>query len=182
MNLKKCERQHYYNGDKFAACPYCAAKGKKAEITWKVKKEQEPEEQRGLKDAVSEAFEQKYVQQFQPKQMQNQGEFLPFGLLVVLNGEEKGTLLPLYFGKENYLLYENGKVKMIAQKTAGVCASFHANPDHKSFYVSMEAELGEVMVGRVVVTGAVPIEAYDNLQIAACNVMFVPICGAHFWW
>ena len=38
------------------------------------------------------------------------------------------------------------------------------------------------MVGRVVVTGAVPIEAYDNLQIAACNVMFVPICGAHFWW
>ncbi len=182
MNLKKCERQHYYNGDKFASCPYCAAKGKKAEITWKLKKEQETEKQRDLKDAVADAFEQKNIQQLYHGRGQEQEKFLPFAILVVWNGEEKGAMLPLCFGKENYLLYEKGKVKITSQKTPGVLASFHANPDHKSFYVSMEAEPGAVMVGRVVVTGAVPIEAYDKIQIAACNVMFVPICGPHFWW
>lgn len=183
MNLKKCERQHYYNGDKFAACPYCSAKGKKAEITWKIKRIEDEPPKKELKDAVFNAYEQKRRAMFACQELQKEGDALhPFGVLVVSDGAQKGEIFPLYLDRENYACYEDGSFRIIHQKTQDVYASFHANPDHRSFYISMEAEPGAVMVGRVVVTGAVPIEAYDNLQIAACNVMFVPICGSHFWW
>ncbi|MCR5556428.1 MAG: hypothetical protein K6F75_02575 [Butyrivibrio sp.] len=26
MNLKRCEKKHYYDGDKFEECPYCISK------------------------------------------------------------------------------------------------------------------------------------------------------------
>lgn len=193
MNLARCKKGHYYDGDKYAGCPHCAQKNCVASNTVRMEDNVDAEqteqkrstEEKALKDAVLDALEKKReseVEQVRVKKLADRKLF-PVGILVEVNGNQAGTVHVLEMGC-NYL-GEHEELFSIANEPGQlmeVNATITYHEERNMFVLKPLGENSVVQVGRIVLRENIMLRAYDRIVVKECVLLFVPICGDCFRW
>lgn len=194
MNLARCKKGHYYDGDKYAGCPHCAQKDNVASSTVRMSDNvdlEQTEQKRlvqgkALKDAVLDALEKKReseVKQIRVKRTVT-GNLLPVGIIVEINGNQAGKIHILEMGCNNIGLHDGViSISNNAEQLLEVDATITYHEDRNMFILkSLGGDESVVQVGRIVLRENIMLHPYDKLSIADVQMLFIPICGEHFNW
>lgn len=193
MNLARCKKGHYYDGDKYASCPHCARKDNEAGDTVRMADNvdaQQTEQRKGvqgraLKDAVLDALEKKReseVEQARVKKGVN-ANLHPVGILVVVSGVGQGSVHVLNQGC-NYIKINGTELGVTQDGTdlSEMNASIAYHEERRMFVLRPIGEPSVVQVGRMLLKESIMLRPYDKFVIKDTMLLFVPICGEHFSW
>lgn len=156
--------------------------------------------QASLKDAVAAAMKQKAYQEresaaareqsgggtepkFAMNEMMGKNHFLPAGILVVIDGLQKGMIYVLGNG-DNYLytkdnnLYVKNEITEQIQPQASVLYDMEQN----LFVLRLMDPHSDIQIGKMKLTDSVRLVPYDTILIGQDILLFVPICGDQFQW
>lgn len=169
MNLIKCEKEHYYDADKFDSCPHCA------NATAVNIPDIEGKKQHSIDTAIpSEPDLQTY---------KKIGECRAAGWLVCIEGSMKGDSFTLYEGANH--IGRASHMDVILFKEATVSRENHAvityNSKARTFRLESE-HTDSVLYNRQGYTGPQTLKPYDRIQLGDCILSFIPFCGEHFAW
>lgn len=125
MNLTQCSNGHYYDGDKYSACPHCGGGAKHDGVT---------EEQKSHTQA--QASEDSHVAK------QNN---VDFGADMINHGEKKKGIFNLFSGKKNH--QETGIIQEEDKPTERIessdVSSYNPTSENRSFTPSITPEIEE---------------------------------------
>lgn len=193
MNLARCKKGHYYDGDKYVGCPHCAQKDNVARSTVRMADNVDGEQtvqnhcpkEKALKDAVLDALEKKReseVEQVRVK-MNVSGRLFPSGVLVETSGPAAGTVHVLEMGCNYVGFAEEGlRVSTDAELAFEKNAAVTYHEDRQMFVLKPMGEEYVVQVGRIVLRENMMLRPYDKIAIKDVVLLFVPICGEQFKW
>lgn len=192
MNLQKCKYGHYYDHDKFAKCPHCAAKGFAAKDTLRLNggnpqgctEKKKIEREKSLKDAVAATLESKQNMKFKEEQITDLSGYqnLPVGILVSVGNTRKGEIVPLYAG-DNCVCVAGDNIIISREQEEGVCiADIAYRPEHNLFIIKPLVDDSRIWIGRMQLKDKIKLSPYDRILIEDSIFLFVPICGKQFHW
>lgn len=180
MNVKKCDKGHFYNSDKYSECPHCKEKEKEKELlkeeedsapTWIYRPLEEP--------AKTIASETESV----INQKKDRG--LVVGWLVGISGIGYGKQYALYTtdniigsGKQNdiVILHDN-----YVMDNCHCMISFDIY--NKNFVLNISQSNGDVYLNQLPANENVYLEHRDVLQVGGTCYMLVVLCRDGFsWW
>lgn len=193
MNLARCKKGHYYDGDKYIGCPHCAQKDNIAKSTVRMSDNVDSEQTlqnrnvqgKALKDAVLEAIDKKReseVEQVRGKKSCNSTLF-PVGILVETNGCQMGEVHVLEMGC-NYLGVCDGEFTVSAdmEQILEVNATITYHEERQMFVMKPLGSDVMVQVGRMMLRENIMLRPYDKIMVKDVILLFVPICGEQFKW
>lgn len=198
MNLVKCSKGHYYDGDKFESCPHCQQTGASPkesgnDTDWtvpldpvdpapgKIPEVTEPVTMSGKKLDNIIRDEEKTVGYY----FSDVGSEPVVGWLVCIEGCEFGRSFTLKAGK-NFIGRNVSVNDIVLQGDNSVSREKHAivvyDPKSRAFLVQpgMSSEL--FYVNDNVILQATVIKARDVIAVGNTKLMFVPCCGPDFTW
>ncbi len=193
MNLARCNKGHYYDGDKYIGCPHCVVKDNMASDTVRkvdsIDTEQtEPKrtiQGKALKDAVLDALEKKRESEVAQLRMSKDEtvHLFPVGMLVAVGGVCKGSIYVLKEGS-NYIGVCNEVLvaSYDTEKLTAINAIITYHEERQMFVLKPLGEEPVVRVGRMVLRESIMLRAYDKVVVQDDVLLFVPICGEHFKW
>lgn len=170
MNLIKCEKEHYYDADKFDTCPHCAnmiASGTVADIQGK--------EQNVIDTAIpNDPVLQNY---------KKIGHRKVTGWLVCIDGYMAGESFTLYEGINHIGRASHMDVVLFKEPT--VSRENHAlityNQKTNKFLLASDNQQ-TVLYNKKTFSQPQDLHAYDTVQLGNCTLTFIPFCGEHFSW
>ncbi|MGN0153913.1 MAG: hypothetical protein ACI4A3_05640 [Lachnospiraceae bacterium] len=192
MNLQKCKHGHYYDYDKFAKCPYCAAKGLVSKDTLRLNEgnpegcteKKKIEQEKSLKDAVAATLESKESMEIEENQTTALSgcQNLPVGILVSVGNTHKGEIVPLYAG-DNCVCVAGDNITICREQEEGErIADISYRPEYNLFVIKPLADDSKILIGRMQLKDKVKLSPYDRIIIEDSSFLFVPICGKQFHW
>lgn len=195
MNLTRCKRGHYYDGDKYVNCPHCARKDIAAKNTIRMsesvdsaetEQRRDPKETgKALKDAVLDAMEKKKESEVKQKSVRNieKGQTFPVGVLVAIGGSFTGKIYVLETGY-NYIGFKDNVIETAKEaETLQECLMVISYHEEKNMFILKPFDTEyPVQVGRMVLKDNLMLRSYDKIVMKEETMMFVPICGSHFTW
>ena len=198
MNIKKCEKGHFYNADKYDSCPHCEEKQKKDnEINIKSVENDEHKayyvgmdtiavfsEPEQLKENSGMNVEQVKLQKDMGMGIQSQN-ILPVGWLVAISGLEYGKQYPIFTG-ENYI-GSNEKNSICVQGDPYVLPEHHCtlsfDMQQQKIMVDIQKSMGKIYINDVFATENKYLKHRDKIQIGGSVYMLVELCRDGFsWW
>lgn len=177
MYLIKCEKQHYYDSDKFVSCPHCAnevAGVKLTDLTGR------------LQQDVDTASPEETADISRPKTA---------GWLVCTQGLLLGESYILREGENHIGRAAHMDIRLT--KEPSVSRENHAVitflPENNSFFLSSETHADTVRLNgkplpenslpdRKTDSGSALLKHGDLISLGACTLMFIPLCGNGFSW
>lgn len=203
MNLKRCNRGHFYDVDKFASCPHCAGGMGSVEKTVPIQPNDEiktealtksklisPEDStppngglvesiRQTRETIVEEDNAKTISYFETET----GVEPVVGWLVCTDGEEKGTCFNLKGGR-NFI---GRSLNMdIVVKDNSVSREKHAvilyEPKKREFLVQPGESRELFYLNEEVVLGFEKLKPYDVIQVGNTKLTFMPFCSEKFSW
>lgn len=203
MNLKRCDKGHFYDVDKFASCPHCAGGMRSAEETVAIQPEDSiktealtPQKLAPEKDAVSleKTLAHTVNQVKETLTVEDDAKTVRYyetetgiepvvGWLVCIEGEEAGISFNLKGGR-NFI---GRSVQMdIVIKDSSVSREKHAvilyEPKKREFLAQPGESRELFYLNDEVVLGFEKLKAYDVLQLGSTKLMFMPFCSEAFGW
>lgn len=211
MNLQRCEKGHFYDGEKFQTCPHCAAVGGDMNLTMPyaepggaynqmpnepvtVAMYQQPggpESAAGnlsLQDAVSRAMTAPAPVQDEEKTISIyqavKGIDPVAGWLVCIEGSDFGGSYTIKSGKN--FIGRASNMDIVIHGDNSISREKHAillyEPKRRDF-IAQPGESRELFyVNDEVVLNSVKLKQYDILTIGNTRLMFFPCCGENFSW
>lgn len=202
MNLKRCDKGHFYDVDKFASCPHCAGGMRRAEETIAVQPEAEVKTEtltaRKLPGKKSMSEEESLVhtinQVKEPLKVEDDAKTVRYyeteagiepvvGWLVCIKGEEIGISFNLKGGR-NFI--GRSSQMDIVLKDNSVSRDKHAvilyEPKKREFLAQPGESRELFYLNDEVVLGFEKLKAYDVLQMGSTKLMFIPFCSEAFGW
>lgn len=200
MNIIKCEKGHFYNGDRYKTCPHCeemqqanVTRPQAAESTSYGNGQSEPKQPvRGyqLDDDMAETVAYRPVANtgdtvaYRPKPKQPENA-LPVGWLVAISGLEYGKQYPV-FTCDNFI--GSGINNSIC-----VAGDAYVLPEHhctlsfdfqmQKVVLNMECSMGDVYVNNAPAQESRYLNHLDRIQIGGSIYMLVELCREGFsWW
>lgn len=171
MNMKKCEKGHIYDADKFLSCPHCISLGDNAM----------PESFRSRKDTdrLTSTYSDSQVSPDETT-----------GWLVCIKGVARGLSFPLYIGKNLIGRAANMNVCLEYEDTVPreACLSVIYDRDTNMFSVHPEPKSLDRRYEAITflngkrVDHDMRLSRYDIIRIGKCELMFIPFCDEHFRW
>lgn len=172
MNVVKCDKGHFYNGDRYKACPHCKEMQQLNVFT--------PVSNTGI-PSMPKQSENTYMHSIQ-KQPEN---ILPIGWLVGVSGLAFGKQYPL-FACDNFI-GSGADNTICVQEDAYVLPSHHCalsfNMQQSKIVLNMKASSGVVCVNDKKVLESCIVTHADRIQIGSSVYMLVELCREGFsWW
>lgn len=175
MNLVKCENNHYFDFDKFSACPHCANQ---------VAREQSI-------DIMGE--NQGKINTSNPKTTNNtalnnlEEHRLVVGWLVCTRGNMRGKSFCLYEGDNH--IGRGANMDVALTREPSVSRDCHANilynKDENSFsLVVTDERTDSITCNNTTLKANKPkkLKNHDFITIGDCILAFIPFCGKQFTW
>lgn len=202
MNLKRCDRGHFYDVDKFASCPHCAGGMQSSEETIAIHPEESiktetltvqkivpknsiPAEEtlvhtiNQVKETVSMDDDTKTVRYYETET----GIEPVVGWLVCIEGEEAGISFNLKGGRN--FIGRSSQMDIVI-KDNSVSREKHAvilyEPKKREFLAQPGESRELFYLNDEVVLGFEKLKAYDVLQLGSTKLMFIPFCSDAFSW
>ena len=156
--------------------------------------------QASLKDAVAAAMKKKEYQDWETSAIidRDTGEdgrkatlneilgrqhFLPVGILVVIEGIQKGMIHVLESG-DNYLYKKENAMFVRNEITDEIQpqASVLYDPEQNLFVLRLLDIHSDIRIGKMKLEDSVRLVPYDTILMGEDILLFVPICGDQFRW
>lgn len=210
MNLTKCENGHFYDADKFAACPHCAQPGGGVNGPTVGKAHgRMPDDvnvtqpgpdinvrypggmndagnknvtipERKLTDTLKDENENKTIYWTQ----QDKGTDPVVGWLVCVEGAYYGESFKLKTGRN--FIGRDSKMDIVLGKDQSVARNKHAivlyEPKKREFLAQPGESRGLFYLNDDVVLMTEKLKRGDVLTLGNTKLMFVPCCGPDFGW
>lgn len=204
MEIVRCPNSHFYDAEKNASCPVCAAKNKGGKDLMSDVLETSYFKDDNIKEVIEEidrtvpssmGYQESGIDGYGPTQPSNvfetdtantnKGVFNPVvGWLVCIKGASRGADFQIhsqynYIGRAKHMDICIPTDPHISAEKAAVLA--YDNND-KTFFFAPGSGHNLVRVNGSVVMTPVVLKAYDVLTIGETQLLFVPLCGDHFDW
>jgi hypothetical protein len=210
-NLVRCEKGHFYDGDKFAECPHCKNLSPAGKTTGADTDSANNIKTVGLdtqEDVKSSVTVSGFCETTEPwtadmKKNSKKGN-TPYdgektvgyyfaeiktepvvGWLVCIGGATLGVSYQLKSGK-NFIGRSEAENDIVIKNDMSVSRVKHAiivyDPKSKRFLAQPGLSSELFYLNDEVVLQAAPMEARDILQIGETKLMFIPLCGPEFTW
>lgn len=170
MNLIKCEKEHYYDADKFDTCPHCANLVASDAVT-----DIEGKGQNVIDTAIpNDPALQNY---------KKIGHRKVTGWLVCIDGYMVGESFTLYEGVNH--IGRASHMDIVLFKEPTVSRENHAiiTYNKKANNFVLESDNPEaILYNKKALSTPQDLNAYDTVQLGDCVLSFVPFCGEHFSW
>lgn len=205
MNLKRCDKGHFFDVDKFTSCPHCAGGARNLEETIAILPDEDikteaislsKEESNSKVESIgilartvrqitesvevnNEEDDAKTVRYYETVS----GIEPVVGWLICIDGEEKGVSFNLKGGRN----FVGRSPKMdIVLKDSSVSRDKHAvilyEPKRREF-IAQPGESRELFyLNDEVVLNFNKLSPYDILQVGNTKLMFIPFCSERFSW
>ncbi len=211
MNIKKCERGHFYNGDKYQTCPHCKETAKDIHQNEEAKPVQGYQINKNMPETIAYGSNATvgdtvaYIPNdagingellYQNKDMDPQKQqsvvqqahvrnLLPVGWLVAVSGLEYGRQYPI-FTCDNF-------IGSSAENTICIQGDAYVLPEHhctlsfdimqQKIVLNLESSTGEINVNDVRATESCYLNHKDKIQIGGSVYMLIELCRDGFsWW
>ncbi len=211
MNIKKCERGHFYNGDKYQTCPHCKETAKDIPQNEEAKPVQGYQINKNMPETIAygsnatvgdtvayipndagingellyqneDMDPQKQQSVVQQAHVRN---LLPVGWLVAVSGLEYGRQYPI-FTCDNF-------IGSSAENTICIQGDAYVLPEHhctlsfdimqQKIVLNLESSTGEINVNDVRATESCYLNHKDKIQIGGSVYMLIELCRDGFsWW
>lgn len=195
MNLSRCEKGHYYDGDKYVNCPHCARKDNVSKNTIRMsksldsveteKRKEGMETGKALKDAVLDAMEKKRESEIRKRSSLHieKEQELPVGILVGVQGSFLGKICVLTPGY-NYIGYQDEVIENVHEiEMLKSCLMTILYSEEKNIFILKPKNTEyPIQIGRIIVKDNLMLRSYDKIVVKEEAFLFVPICGGHFSW
>ncbi len=176
MKLTRCDRGHFYDGEKFSVCPQCGV----------------------ADDAVTGAYEDNGVPPTRPegagkkddektirKGKIKKTDILPVvGWLVCVEGEHIGEDFRLKAGGNFVGRSTDMDVCLSKDKSVSSVKHLKVTYDSKAskFYITPGESKELAYLNGNVILESKEISAYDTIELGGSKLLFVPFCSANFNW
>lgn len=199
MNLKKCENGHYYDSDKYAACPRC---GRREASSLKKTADSAPQnvvsQAAAFEPAVSQGFSQPVSSEPEVSQetaiqetvlqqseaVQQKPKRKITGWLVCIKGELEGAVYELKSGKNT--IGGDSKLDIVLAEDKQVARGCQMvvtyDPETRSFVANAGTSRELSYLNGQVVLFNQAMQNRDILQIGGETLLFIPLCGEDFAW
>lgn len=190
MEMRKCDRGHYYDASLHAECPYCNKEGNdigktmafgvtssEAGVTQAI----ESEKTRPLFEAVNNAADDgRTVALIQT----DIGIDPVVGWLVCVEGKERGRDYRIH--TDNNYIGRSEKMDICLRGDETISRENQAivtyDAVEKKYYLSPGDGRSIVRVNSKAIFQTVSLEAYDRLTVGKTELIFLPLCGDKFEW
>lgn len=183
MKLVKCNNGHFYDGEKYGACPHCGGNSDNS-VTAPV---EEPKPTPSI-TSVTESVTVPMEEDDDPKTVPIYGNYETgkpvVGWLVCIEGSLLGRSFELFAGMN--FIGRNRNNHICIPMDASVSREKHGiviyDPRSKNFMIQsgMSAEL--LYLNDTVVLQPINLNPYDTLLLGTTKFLFVPFCGEKFSW
>ena len=185
--MKQCERGHFYDNDRYAACPYCQNVQQGIGATVGLSPMQEigktmpvagPGAASGAAGGAGDVGKTVAVIK------KNIGIDPPVAFIVVIDGIHKGEAFRLHAGRNFIGRGNEADISLPSDDTVSREAHALISYDIKSnsFMIAPGQGRGITYVNEKEVATAEPITAYDIIEVGKSKLMFLPVCGQNFQW
>lgn len=190
MEMRKCDRGHYYDASLHAECPYCnkeendigktmafGVTNSEAGVTQAI----ESEKTRPLFEAVNNAADDgRTVALIQT----DIGIDPVVGWLVCVEGKERGRDYRIH--TDNNYIGRSEKMDICLRGDETISRENQAivtyDAVEKKYYLSPGDGRSIVRVNSKAIFQTVSLEAYDRLTVGKTELIFLPLCGDKFEW
>lgn len=197
MEMKRCERGHYYDASIHGSCPYCKSVNDtdktvamgigSIEDTSSIRmtgsgNDEAPNVTRPLFEAVQSAGddEGRTVALIQS----DMGIDPVVGWLVCVNGKEKGRSYMIH--SDNNYIGRSEKMDICIRGDETISRENQAvityDTNDNSYFFSSGDGRSIVRVNNKAIFQTVTLKAYDRLVIGKTELLFMPLCGEQFKW
>lgn len=195
MKYIRCEYGHYYDPEKYAACPHCAAFRAGEEPEYTVAK-------RPVDEQVMDAYSLRgdpasYVSSAEPQMApedndpvtvarvaEDKGIDPPVGWLVEVNGPHKGEAFVIH--SERNTVGRGSSMDICLKGDVSVSRENNAilsyNPRNREFHLIPGEGKAIVYVNGEELLTPSALCAYDRIEIGHTALLFLPLCGEKFNW
>ena len=192
MEMKKCDRGHYYDASIHAECPYCSkdnngnvgttmALGSTVGLGASTTQAMASETTRPLFEAVSSgADEGRTVALIQT----DIGIDPVVGWLICVEGKEKGRDYRIH--TDNNYIGRSEKMDICLRGDETISRENQAivtfDAVERNYYLSPGDGRSIVRINDKAIFQTMQLEAYDKVTIGKTNLIFMPLCGERFEW
>lgn len=190
MNLTRCENGHFYDADRFPACPHCNQTSVSTVLQDENGEKQytlpinPPDNSGGLADIVM------HVKPSEDDFVSTVGYYGDIstdpvvGWLVSIEGSNFGEGFKLKTGKN--FIGRSAEMDISLSSDKSVSRTKHAiilyEPKSNVFFVQPGEAKELFYLNEKVVLSTVEINAYDVLQLGGTKLLFIPLCTEKFNW
>lgn len=208
MNLKRCDKGHFFDADKFASCPHCAGGMRNSDETIAIRPGDDVKTEAisvskvqptsdveavpsvvSLAQTVSQITEKVEVSEEDDdaktvRYYETESGIEPVvGWLVCIEGEEKGASFNLKGGRN--FIGRSPKMDVVV-KDSSVSREKHAvilyEPKKREFLAQPGDSRELFYLNDEVVLNFNQLKPYDVLQVGNTKLMFIPFCSEAFSW
>lgn len=193
MEIRKCDRGHYYDASIHAECPYCNKDGEDIGKTMAlgmdnpsigdagVTQPSASEKTRPLFEAVNNAADEgRTVALIQT----DIGIDPVVGWLICVEGKERGRDYRIH--TDNNYIGRSEKMDICIRGDETISRENQAiityDAQERKYYLSPSDGRSIVRVNNKAIFQTVSLEAYDRLMIGKTLLLFLPLCGDNFEW
>lgn len=191
MEMKKCERGHYYDASVHASCPYCNRESETEKtvamgVTLAGNAGSTGSNMMSMMERDISAFqtaesdECKTVAIFQTEQ----GVDPVVGWLVCMEGKEKGKDYRIH--SDNNYVGRSDKMDICIKNDDTISRENQAvvtyDAGDRCFYISPGEGRSIIRLNGKAIFQTVEIHAYDRVTIGKTELLFIPLCGENFAW
>jgi len=184
--MKQCERGHFYDEQRHAACPYCSnvQQGVGATIGLSPIEDVGKTMPLASSTAVAGAGQAADIGKTVGVLKKEIGIAPPVAFAVVVAGPQRGESFPLHAGRNFIGRASNADVALADDDTVSREAHALISYDTKtnSFMVAPGAGRGITYRNDHEVANAEPLGAYDYIEVGKSRLVFLPLCGPDFKW
>ena len=194
MEMRKCERGHYYDASIHSECPYCNNENNNVGVTMALGASAGDSRTMPLTSAVSDNVTRPLFEAVQSSGgddgrtvaliQKDMGIDPVVGWLVCTDGNEKGRDYRIhtdnnYVGRSERMDICIRGDETISRENQAVITYDAAD---KSYYLSPGDGRSIVRVNDKAIFQTVELKAYDRLVIGKTGLLFIPLCGEQFEW
>jgi hypothetical protein len=193
MEMRKCDRGHYYDASLHAECPYCNKTGEDIGRTMAlgmdnlgignagVTQPLASEKTRPLFEAVNNAADEgRTVALIQT----DIGIDPVVGWLICVEGKERGRDYRIH--TDNNYIGRSEKMDICLRGDETISRENQAiityDAQEKKYYLSPGDGRSIVRVNNKAIFQTMPLDAYDRVMIGKTQLLFLPLCGDKFEW
>ncbi len=179
--MKQCVNGHFYDDARYPDCPYCANRAQDAGKTVGLNQPAAIGKTVPLRTPAQEAGQAGKTVGILKKDL---GIDPVVGFVVCVDGPHKGTDFRLRSGRNFLGRSQEMDVALTDDET--VSRENHAVISYDSkdnlFLLVPGGGRGLTYHNGSVIESAVPLRAYDRVEIGQCKLLFLPICSEQFRW
>lgn len=199
MEMRKCERGHYYDASIHTECPYCMSEGGRESIERTMPLDMQTETASNKTMPINSAASNANVTRplFAAVQEADPGEGRTVALiqkemgidpvvgwLVCINGREKGRDYRIH--SDNNYIGRSDKMDICIRGDETISRENQAvityDANDNSYFFSPGDGRSIVRVNDKAIFQTVELKAYDRLEIGKTGLLFLPLCGENFEW